>query len=256
MGPAGPILKLSPGPLVGPLGSTVACRSVRPATRSAQGVTPCRTSHRTEVLASPSPSRTSSSRAMTRDEEGPDRRRVRGHPRRHRAHLPGALHAGPRRRHRRRRREGGQPDPSTRSSSHPQQSASTAASQRPGAPPRDALLCAGPVAARRAGRAAQDDRSVLVILDSSNSMNAPAGDGREPPGRREGRAGRADRGGARGRPGGAARLRPRALRRHAGGGCKDTKLVSPVGPLDRDALDSEVQARSRARAARRSGARC
>jgi Ca-activated chloride channel homolog len=98
------------------------------------------------------------------------------------------------------------------------------------------LLCAA------APAAAQDDRSVLVILDGSDSMNQPAGDGRT---RLE--AAKAALGELIGAVPSGARVGLRVYGSELSGvtravGCKDTKLVSPVGPLDKEAFRAKVEA--------------
>ena len=47
-----------------------------------------------------------------------------------------------------------------------------------------ALLCAAPASAQ--DEPPSEDRSVLILLDGSDSMNEPAGEGRDPAGRRQG----------------------------------------------------------------------
>jgi len=90
--------------------------------------------------------------------------------------------------------------------------------------------------------AQDDDRSVLIILDGSDSMNEDAGDG----GTRLDAAKSAltDLIGAV--PEGA-RVGLRAYGNRVSGvaraeGCKDTNLETPVGPLDRDAFKARVNA--------------
>ena len=124
-----------------------------------------------------------------------------------RRHLRRVFALEPRRDDQRRHRQGRRRDPHRQgvaaAGGGPVAGRRTRASdgQRPGALPRDALLCPGPVsraapAAQGAGRA---DRSVLIILDGSDSMNEHAGRRRHAARRRQGRARRADRRGARGR---------------------------------------------------------
>jgi Ca-activated chloride channel family protein len=90
--------------------------------------------------------------------------------------------------------------------------------------------------------AQDDDRSVLIILDGSNSMNEDAGDG----GTRLDAAKSAldDLIGAV--PEGA-KVGLRVYGNRVSGvaraeGCKDTNLETPVGPLDRDAFKAKVNA--------------
>jgi Ca-activated chloride channel family protein len=98
------------------------------------------------------------------------------------------------------------------------------------------LLAAAPPAS------AQGDRSVLVILDGSDSMNSPAGDGRT---RLE--AAKDALGQLIGAVPSGARVGLRVYGSELSGvtrsvGCKDTKLVSPVGPLDKAAFKEKVDA--------------
>jgi len=99
------------------------------------------------------------------------------------------------------------------------------------------LICGAPARAQ-----APDDRSVLLLLDASKSMNEDSGNGRTrldaakaavtdlvgllPP---DAQVGMRVYG---------ARVAEASRR----AGCRDTQLVVPVGPLDRDRLRSRVQA--------------
>jgi Ca-activated chloride channel family protein len=88
---------------------------------------------------------------------------------------------------------------------------------------------------------AQDDRSVLVILDGSDSMNADAGDG----GTRLDAA-KAALGELIDAVPEGAKVGLRVYGNELSGvsraeGCRDTNLVTPVGPLDRDAFRSQVE---------------
>jgi Ca-activated chloride channel family protein len=99
------------------------------------------------------------------------------------------------------------------------------------------LLLAAPASAQDAS-----DRSVLVILDGSDSMNADAGDG----GTRLDAA-KAALGELIDAVPEGARVGLRVYGNELSGvsrgrGCKDTNLVTPVGPLDRDAFKAEVDA--------------
>ena len=101
------------------------------------------------------------------------------------------------------------------------------------------LLSAAPARAQETGGG---DRSVLIILDGSDSMNEPAGDGRT---RLE--AAKAALGELIGAVPEGAQVGLRVYGSEVSDvsraeGCKDTKLVSPVGPLDRDALKAKVDA--------------
>jgi Ca-activated chloride channel homolog len=87
-----------------------------------------------------------------------------------------------------------------------------------------------------------DERSVLVILDGSDSMNAHAGDG----GTRLDAAKAALGELIEAVPEGA-KVGLRVYGNELSGvsrakGCRDTNLVTPVGPLDRDAFRSQVEA--------------
>ena len=89
---------------------------------------------------------------------------------------------------------------------------------------------------------AQGDHSVLVILDGSDSMNEPAGDGRT---RLD--AAKAALNELIGAVPEGARVGLRVYGSELSNvtravGCKDTKLVSPVGPLDRSAFRAKVDA--------------
>ena len=107
-----------------------------------------------------------------------------------------------------------------------------------------ALWLAAPAAAQEEPEASPGapERSVLIVLDASDSMNEPAGDGgtrldaaKEALGQLIDAVPEGARVGLRvygSELSGVSRAR----------GCRDTKLVSPVGPLDRDALRGEVQA--------------
>ena len=101
------------------------------------------------------------------------------------------------------------------------------------------LALAAPAAAQ--DEPAAEDRSVLVILDGSDSMNADAGDG----GTRLDAAKAALTELIDAVPEGA-RVGLRVYGNELSGvsraqGCRDTNLVTPVGPLDRDAFRSTVQ---------------
>jgi Ca-activated chloride channel family protein len=101
------------------------------------------------------------------------------------------------------------------------------------------LLAASPASAQDTGRG---DRSVLIILDGSDSMNEPAGDGRT---RLE--AAKSALGELIGAVPEGAQVGLRVYGSEVSNvtraeGCKDTKLVSPVGPLDRDAFKAKVDA--------------
>jgi hypothetical protein len=89
---------------------------------------------------------------------------------------------------------------------------------------------------------AQDDHSVLVILDGSDSMNSPAGDGRT-----RLQAAKDALGELIDAVPSGARVGLRVYGSELSGvsraeGCKDTKLVSPVGPLDKAAFKQKVDA--------------
>jgi Ca-activated chloride channel family protein len=89
---------------------------------------------------------------------------------------------------------------------------------------------------------AQDDRSVLILLDGSNSMNEPAGDGGT---RLDAAKGALDE--LIGVVPEGSRVGLRVYGNRLSGvsraeGCRDTNLVTPVGPLDREALRGQVQA--------------
>ena len=98
------------------------------------------------------------------------------------------------------------------------------------------LLLAAPAAAQ------QEDRSVLVILDSSKSMNEPAGDG----GTRLDAAKEATKELLETVPEDAAvGLRVYGAKVAEAGrarGCRDTELVIPVGPVDRSSVADTVDA--------------
>ena len=101
------------------------------------------------------------------------------------------------------------------------------------------MVLAAPAAAQ--DEPAAEDRSVLVILDGSDSMNADAGDG----GTRLDAAKAALTELIDAVPEGA-NVGLRVYGNELSGvsrakGCSDTNLVTPVGPLDKDAFRSEVQ---------------
>jgi Ca-activated chloride channel family protein len=107
-----------------------------------------------------------------------------------------------------------------------------------------ALWVAAPAAGQEDPEASPGapDRSVLIILDGSDSMNEPAGDG----GTRLDAA-KAALGGLIDVIPEGARVGLRVYGSELSGvsraqGCRDTKLVSPVGPLDREGLRGQVEA--------------
>ena len=180
---------------------------------------------------------------------GPDRRRVRRHPRPHRA--SSSPPSSPPTSTARSRRPSGpavDDDPQGRSSRiHAGPPACRSTRSVPGLRP-GALCCVlGLLAALAlaAPAAAQDDpppadRSVLVILDGSDSMNADAGDG----GTRLDAA-KAALGELIDAVPEGAQVGLRVYGNELSGvsraqGCRDTNLVTPVGPLDRDGFSSEV----------------
>src|SRR4051794_20173688 len=177
---------------------------------------------------------------------GADRRRVRGHPRPDRDDLRPALRTRPGQHDLDRRQERGLED-------HEREVAVGLAahtSRGQGVPGLGLgalcyvvglLLLVAPGTAR-AQSAPPGERSVLLILDGSKSMNDAAGNGQT----RLAAAKAALREVIKALPDDAkVGLRvygSRVSEASRAQGCRDTQLVSPVGPLDRDALQGRVDA--------------